>query len=260
MASSSSKLALVTGAGQGIGAAITRQLVGGGMRVIALDIQPSLLDELVSELGEEVIPCKFDLSEMGAIAGLIPELTRQHGAITALVNNAGIWPGGLIRELDDKTWHLTFTINVDAPFAMVRSLAPVMAAAGGGAIVTVASRNAFRSSTGNAGYDASKAAVVALTRTAAGELAGDNIRVNAVCPGVISTPGNSDAEESLFKAAYTKQIPMGRYGKPEEIANVIFFLLSDAASFLTGQSIIVDGGQIACQNNARYMEITELTK
>jgi NAD(P)-dependent dehydrogenase (short-subunit alcohol dehydrogenase family) len=133
-----------------------------------------------------------------------------------------------------------------------------MAEAGGGGVVTVASRNAFRSSTNNAGYDASKAAVVALTRTAAGEFARNNIRVNTVCPGVISTPGNSSAEESLFKAAYTKQIPMDRYGEPEEIARVISFLLSEASSFLTGQAIIVDGGQIACQDNARYLEIPGL--
>jgi len=100
--------------------------------------------------------------------------------------------------------------------------------------------------------------VVALTRTAAGEFARNNIRVNTVCPGVISTPGNSSAEESLFKAAYTKQIPMDRYGEPEEIARVISFLLSEASSFLTGQAIIVDGGQIACQDNARYLEIPGL--
>ena len=141
----------------------------------------------------------------------------------------------------------------------MQCLAPVMAKAGGGAIVTVASRNAFRSSTNNAAYDASKAAVVGLTRTAAGEFACDNIRVNTVCPGVISTPGNIDAEELQFKAAYTKQIPMNRYGRPEEIASVVTFLLSDAASYLTGQAIIVDGGQIACQDNARYMEIPGLS-
>ena len=260
MASSSSKLALVTGAGQGIGAAVVRQLVREGMRVIALDKQPGLLDDLAQELGDPVIPCQFDLSAMEDIAGLIGQLTEQHGAMTALVNNAGIWPGGPIKELSDETWHLSFAINVDAPFAMMRSLAPVMAAAGGGAIVNVASRNAFRSSTGNAAYDASKAAVVALTRTAAGEFAADNIRVNAVCPGVISTPGGSDVEEPLFKAAYTKLIPMNRYGQPEEIAGVISFLLSGASSFLTGQSIIVDGGQIACQDNARFMEVTGRTR
>ena len=258
MADSNARLALVTGAGQGIGAAVTGQLVSEGMRVIAMEKRVDLLDGLVAKFGDKVIPSELDLCEMTSISGVVSELVQEHGPVTALVNNAGVWPGSPIVDMDDKTWRLNFAINVDAPFALMRCLAPVMAEAGGGGVVTVASRNAFRSSTNNAGYDASKAAVVALTRTAAGDFARNNIRVNTVCPGVISTPGNSSAEESLFKAAYTKQIPMDRYGEPEEIARVLSFLLSEASSFLTGQAIVVDGGQIACQDNARYLEIPGL--
>ena len=258
MADNDARLALVTGAGQGIGAAVTGQLVGEGMRVIAMEKRADLLDDLAAKFGDRVVGSEVDLVEMTAISGVVKKLVQEHGPITALVNNAGVWPGSPLVEMEDEIWKLNFAINVDAPFALMRCLAPVMAEAGGGAIVTVASRNAFRSSTNNAGYDASKAAVVALTRTAAGEFARNNIRVNTVCPGVIATPGNSEAEESLFKTAYTKQIPMDRYGEPEEIARVISFLLSDAASFLTGQAIIVDGGQIACQDNGRYMQIPGL--
>jgi NAD(P)-dependent dehydrogenase (short-subunit alcohol dehydrogenase family) len=130
-----------------------------------------------------------------------------------------------------------------------------MAAAGGGAIVSTASRNAHRSSVNNAAYDASKAALVALTRTAAGEFARHKIRVNTISPGVISTPGTAEIEDPSFKGPYLKQIPMDRYGTPRDIASVYAFLFSADASFITGQDIIVDGGQIACQDNGRFMEI-----
>ena len=133
-----------------------------------------------------------------------------------------------------------------------------MAEAGGGGIVNIASRNAFRSSTNNAAYDASKAGLVALTRTAADELAKHNIRVNAVCPGVVATAGDPSIAEQPFYDAYRKQIPMNRYGRCEEIAGVVSFLLSDDASFITGQSVIADGGQIACQDNERYMDILNI--
>ena len=205
-----------------------------------------------------VIPRVLDLTQTDQIKPLVDRLVDEHGPIRVLVNNAGVWPGGPITELSDATWQLVLAVNLTAPFAMIRAVAPHMAANGGGAIANVASRNAFRSSVNGAAYDASKAGIVALTRTAAGELAKDNIRVNAVAPGVISTPGDTSIEEPLFKAAYTRQIPMNRYGTPDEIAGVIRFLVSDDASFVTGQTIIVDGGQIACQDNQRYMEIPGL--
>jgi NAD(P)-dependent dehydrogenase (short-subunit alcohol dehydrogenase family) len=254
-------LALVSGGASGIGRATVILLLLRGMRVIALDKSEPGLGRLRDECPDcdRLITAAFDLSRWREVPPLCQRLRADHGPVTRLVNNAGVWPGAPLAEMSDDVWQLNFDVNVSAPFALIRALSLAMGDAGGGAIVNVASRNAFRSSVNNSAYDASKAALIALTRTAAGELARCNIQVNAVCPGVIATPGDAATiDDQLFKAAYTKLIPMDRYGTPEEIAAVIAFLLSDDASFLTGQAIIVDGGQIACQDNERFMQIPGL--
>ncbi|MBI2504373.1 MAG: SDR family oxidoreductase [Candidatus Latescibacteria bacterium] len=259
MSGQPSPLALVTGAGRGIGLATARRLAGEGLRVIALDRDPAALDAAVQAIGPEaLIPCVAELTDTAALVGVLAELVERHGPVTRLVNNAGVWPGNPIIQLDDEAWQQNLAVNLTAPFVVLRALVPAMIRAGGGGVVNVASRNAFRSSTGNAGYDASKAGLVGLTRTAAGELARHRIRVNAVCPGVIETPGEDLRQRPLFSQAYQKQIPLGRFGRPEEIASVICFLLGEGASYLTGQAIVVDGGQLACQDNDRLMEIVAL--
>jgi NAD(P)-dependent dehydrogenase (short-subunit alcohol dehydrogenase family) len=255
------ELALVTGGASGIGKATVQLLLSRGMRVIALDKSEPGLEQFRAEFpdAKKLTTAPFDLSQWRNIPALCEGLLRDQGPVTRVVNNAGVWKGAPLIEMSDETWLLNLDVNLCAPFALIRALAPAMGKAGGGAIVNVASRNAFRSSVNISAYDASKAGLVALTRTAAGELARHNIRVNAVCPGVIATPGDAATiQDKLFKAAYTKQIPMDRYGAPEEIASVIAFLLSDEASFITGQAIIVDGGQIACQDNQRFMQIPGL--
>lgn len=254
-------LALVTGAASGIGKASVLRLLRDGWRVIALDRDRKKLEVLAAEVAQpdRLFVVESDLNRTVELPGIVEKLLAQHGPITALANVAGVWDGAPIISMTDQQWNLNFTINVTAPFVLMRSIAPGMIRAGGGGIVNISSRNAFRSSTGKSAYDASKAALVALTRTAAGELARHNIRVNAICPGVIATPGDAAAiEDKLFKAAYTRLIPMGRYGTADEIAGAIAFLLSNDASFLTGQAIIIDGGQIACQDNERFMEIPGL--
>ena len=253
---------LVTGAGSGIGkATVARLLADNNAVVIALDRSDESLANIEREFNSaNLITCKFDLACLEDIPDFIRTLLREHGPITRLVNNAGTWVLKRIVETDDASLERVFAVNVKAPFLLIRELAPGMAAAGGGAIVNVVSRNALRSSTQNGAYDASKAALLALTRTAAGELAADRIRVNAVCPGMIHTPPNESlVHDQLFHDAYCRLIPLNRFGRPEEIAGVIAFLFSDDASFVTGESILVDGGQLACQDNQRFMEIPHLT-
>jgi len=261
MKTNSKPLALVTGGASGIGKATSERLLRDGARVIALDRSAEALAKLaaVPKPRRPLWTVEFDLMNIAGIPNMIDQLVKEHGPITWLVNNAGLWFTVPIAETTDKQWNTTVNVNLTAPFALIRALIPVMRAAGGGRIVNVASRNAFRSTNNVAAYDATKAGLVGLTRTAAGELAKYGIRVNAVCPGVINTPPLREwVEDQQFHAAYTKQIPMGRFGTPEEIAAVIAFLLCDDASFITGQTIIADGGQIACQDIERFREILDL--
>ncbi|MCI0335413.1 MAG: SDR family oxidoreductase, partial [Planctomycetes bacterium] len=228
--------------------------------VLALDRHDESLATIEREFDSpNLITCLFDLNRTEDIADFVHEIVREHGPIKQLVNNAGTWDLKSIVELDEASWDSIFAVNVKAPFILIRELAPVISSTGGGAIVNIASRNAMRSSTKNAAYDASKAALLALTRTAAGELARYGIRVNAVCPGMIHTPPNDSLMTAgLFFDVYRRLIPMNRFGLPEEIAGVVAFLLSQDASFVTGESIIADGGQIACQDSDRLMEIPKL--
>lgn len=251
----SAPLTLVTGAAGAIGAAIVDRLVTAGHPVLALDRDAQALAGLVSRHpADAVTDVAFDLADLEATPALLARVLEQHGPIRRLVLNAGVWPGAPIVDMTDAVWQLNFAINVTSPFLFLRHLVPPMARAGGGAIVCTASRNAHRSSTSNAAYDASKAALLGLVRTASGEFARDRIRINAVSPGVVSTPSTAEIETEPFRSTYLRQIPMNRYGAPDDIAGVCLFLLSDDAGYITGQDLIIDGGQIACQDSSRLID------
>jgi NAD(P)-dependent dehydrogenase (short-subunit alcohol dehydrogenase family) len=254
-----SSLALITGAGSGIGRASTLRFASEGVAVIALDRSREALKALAKECQGRlpVHPYEYDLANTMGISDLVESLIDTYGSINILVNNAAVWFSEPLVQISDDLWELAFRVNVTAPMALMRAVARhLIAARQGGCIVNVASRNGFVSSVENIAYDATKAALIAMTRTASGELAPYNIRVNAVCPGVIDTPPNRELiQNEKFNRNYRKLIPMDRFGQPEEIAGIIYFLTTPDSSFITGQTIVADGGQMACQNWKRLFDM-----
>ncbi len=247
-------LVLVTGAASGIGKATSERLLHDGARVIALDRSAKALAKLANEKGRNapLYVREFDLLQIGECS-----LDSEPSKGVRPDHTASASKFGTVMLSDGKLAVNRPRLRQKGP--LIRALIPVMTSVGGGRIVNVASRNALRSTNNVAAYNASKAGLLSLTQTAAGELAKHGIRVNSVCPGVINTPMTRDwVDDRVFYSAYIRQIPMGRFGKPEEIASIISFLLSDDAEFITGQTIIADGGQIACQDNERFMEVLSL--
>jgi len=243
------KRAIVTGAGRGIGKAIAAKFLTEGARLYICDVAAERLHQATDELGQlgEVHALAGDLVDDALCARVIADATQRLGGIDILVNNAGIAIVQPFREQTRATWDQTLAVNLTAPFLLSQLAAEVMIAQGtGGAIVNMASTNGHVGERGLAAYNASKAGVVLLTKTAAIELAEHNIRVNCVAPGWIQTDLAADGgHDPAFVAAYLEKIPLRRYGQPEEVANLFAFLASDEASFITGESVVIDGGQLA---------------
>ncbi|MBI2301352.1 MAG: SDR family oxidoreductase [Armatimonadetes bacterium] len=233
-----SELAVVTGAASGIGRATCERFLREGWRVVGLDRDP------VDVPGASTVVC--DLADVETLPALVAEMVADHGSPAALVNNAGTWCYEPFTDIATERWERIFRVNVTAPFILCRELAPGMVAAGRGWIVNISSRNAMVSSRGSTAYDASKAAVLAMTRCLAGELAPHGVMVNAICPGVVDTPANAEllADEDA-SAAYLRLIPQRRFGSAEEIAGLVWFLTTPDAGFVCGQAIVADGGQMA---------------
>jgi NAD(P)-dependent dehydrogenase (short-subunit alcohol dehydrogenase family) len=202
-----------------------------------------------------------DLGDVGATGQTAQRILKEQGPVRTLVNNAGIWYYTPIEKTPDEYWQHTLNVNLVSAAALVRAFVPGMKEMrGGAAIVNTSSRNALSSSPKASTYDASKAALLGFTRTMAVELGPYGIRANAVCPGVIDTPANkAEIADPQFVENYLRLIPLNRFGKPEDMANVIYFLASDEAAFVTGQHIVADGGQMSGQNYSRIFDITQWT-
>jgi 3-oxoacyl-[acyl-carrier protein] reductase len=233
---------VVTGAASGIGHACARLLSTAGCDLALVDRDGELLAEAASELnGDEAFVRELDVTNAEALADLAADLEGH--SVVGLVNAAGIVQLGSITEVPEADWNRVLDVNLKGTYAVCRAFIPLLVAAGGGSIVNLASIGGRTKSTfSSPGYVASKAGVIGLTMALAAQHAGQDLRVNCVAPGVVETPmiaGYSEEQRQVIRDA----IPLGRFAESEEIAAAIAFLLSDDASYVTGQTINVNGGQ-----------------
>lgn len=244
MATSSQKVALVTGAARGIGLATARRFLAEGWRVALLDIERELLNDAVAGLrqAESTLALPCDVSDAAAVAAAIETVEKRFGRLDALINNAGVAVFAPLLETSDADWSRILAVNLTGPFLCVKAAAPLMREHGGGAIVNITSISAVRASTLRSAYGTSKAGLAHLTKQLAVELASLGIRVNAVAPGPVDTAMAKAVHTAAIRADYHDAIPLNRYGLEEELAEAIFFLSSDRASYITGQILAVDGG------------------
>jgi meso-butanediol dehydrogenase/(S,S)-butanediol dehydrogenase/diacetyl reductase len=239
------RVAIVTGGASGIGAATACALAGEGARVVVADVDADRGADLANEIGATFAPT--DVGDDGQVSRLVGETRRTLGRVDLLVCNAFATAFGSIESLGLAEWGRTLAVTLTGVFSVLRAAVPVMRAQGGGAVVNVASISGLAGDRGLAAYNAAKAGVVNLTRTAALELAPAGIRVNAVCPGLIDTPALRRAFARLpaREAAARAIVPLGRLGRADEVARAILFLASDDATYVTGTTLVVDGGLTA---------------
>jgi len=245
-------VALITGAARGIGLAIARRFLAEGWRVAMLDIDGETLTESQAALAEALsvagdnaprtIGIVADVSDEAAVRAAVEQCEQTFGRLDALVNNAGIAVFKPILETTAEEWRRVLDVNLTGAFLTVQAAAPVLARDGGGAVVNIGSISGLRASTLRVAYGTSKAAVAHLTKQQAAELGEIGVRVNMVAPGPVDTAMAKAVHTPAIRRDYHDAIPLNRYGLEEEIAEAVFFLCSDRASFVTGQYLAVDGG------------------
>lgn len=242
------KVAVVTGAASGMGAATARLLAAAGAVVVPCDWDRSGVEQTAHEI--EVRPAVFDVTDPDSCRDVIARTVADFGGLDVVVNAAGVIVRAHAWQTSDSEWRRIFAVNVDGTFFMSRSAVPAMRERGGGSIVNFGSIWGSVGAAGTAAYTATKGAVHQLTRSMALEHARENIRVNAVCPGEIDTPmlasqRSQPATREYLEGLADATVPMGRLGRPEEVARVVVFLASDHASYMTGALVNVDAGYTA---------------
>ncbi|HVS84093.1 MAG TPA: SDR family NAD(P)-dependent oxidoreductase [Gaiellaceae bacterium] len=244
-----SRRVVITGATANIGGATARLFAREGARLVLVDRDPAVEETVASiaAAGGEATAVVADISSPPDVERVAGVATGRLGGVDVLVNNAAVHLVGAVDGFSVEDWDETFAVNVRGSFLMVRALVPALRASTAGAIVNTSSQVGLHGAPGATAYSASKGALIAFTKALALELAGDGIRVNAICPGWVESPFNAPAIAMLGGDARHAEIvrssvPLGRQGRPEEIAAGTLFLASDASSYMTGQVLAIDGG------------------
>jgi len=239
------KTAVVTGGGRGIGRTISLKLATLGANIVLNDIPSSTgVDEVVQEIismGGKAIAVKGDVRVLADAEDLVNKAVAEFGSVDILVNNAGITRDTFLMRMTEEDWDAVLDINLKGAWSFTKAAAKVMMKQRSGIIVNVASVVGIIGNAGQTNYSSSKAGLIGLTKSVAKELAPRGIRCNAVAPGFITTP-MTDALPEKVKEEYLRNIPLNSFGTPEDVANVVAFLTTDASKYITGQVIRIDGG------------------